>query len=86
MTANDDHLKQDLEKVKRACQALGEHFDSVQIFTTLHGQDAESTEHIEFGIGNNYAIFGQVQMWFTQCQEAFKCELAEDEDENENLV
>jgi hypothetical protein len=74
MPDSDKQQEQDMERVKRAVCALGEYFDSVQIFTTRHAEDGLSTGHIEYGIGNNFAITGQIEMWRQQCIAAFRTE------------
>lgn len=54
----------DLEIVKRHCQQLGEHFDSVQIFVTRHmPAELSGTRNINYGSGNWFTRYGQVQMW-----------------------
>lgn len=60
----------DLDKVKRACEQLIEHFDTVQVFVTRHeaGQ-AGGTINVQFGLGNWYARSGQVHSWLVKNNE-----------------
>jgi hypothetical protein len=42
---------------------LAEHFDSVQVFVTVHNGGKEATRALESGSGNFYARLGQVREW-----------------------
>lgn len=61
--------KQDLERVEKAAAALGEHFDTVQIFCTRQESGAGGTVNVAFGQGNWFARFGHVQAWLETEQE-----------------
>lgn len=53
--------------VKRACQELGEHFDSVQIFVSRHEQGIEDgTLDASWGAGNFFSRYGQIKFWLLQ--------------------
>lgn len=55
---------QDMDIIKKACQELGEHFDSVQIFVTRHeAGECNGTICINYGSGNSMARYGQVKDW-----------------------
>ena len=54
---------EDQRRVQAALDALGEHFDSVMIFVTLHTSTEDGTEAYAKGIGNWYARYGQVVEW-----------------------
>lgn len=50
--------------MRRACDALMEHFDTVQIFVTRHEQAAlDGTVNVAYGAGNWFARRGQVGHW-----------------------
>ena len=45
---------------------LSEGYDTVQIFLTRHvdiNKNIEDTESLHFGVGNKFAIYGQVRNW-----------------------
>jgi hypothetical protein len=47
--------------VEQALNALGEHFDTVTIFTTRH--EGGETHVLEEGVGNWFARYGQIKVW-----------------------
>lgn len=54
----------DMKLVKKFCDDLGEHFDTVRIFVTRHEPEMEDgTITIDRGVGNWYAQYGQVKEW-----------------------
>lgn len=54
----------DLERLKKAAEALGEHYDTVQIFVTRAHEDGDDgTMHATWGVGNYFARYGQIQLW-----------------------
>jgi hypothetical protein len=70
MSADDTLAKQrseDAERVQRAVESLGEHFDTVHIFTTRHMPvEAEHAGKIittNKGCGNWLARYGQLREW-----------------------
>lgn len=54
-----------VERLKNACAVLSEHFDSVQIFATLH-KGNEGTWQATVGAGNYFARRDQVRYWLKQ--------------------
>lgn len=68
------------ERIQKAADDLGEHFDSVQIFATLHG---EGTQSFNYGLGNWYARYGQVCEWKTRQDEISRLEAGEQRKEEE---
>lgn len=66
--------EQQIAILKKAVHDLGEHFDSVQIFVTIH-QPAEvgGTMHAAAGVGNWYARFGQIREWLIRTEEDTRC-------------
>jgi hypothetical protein len=63
----------DMELVKKACQTLMEHFDSVQIFVTRHEPyESEGTVNISYGDGNWFTRYGQVKEWTIKTEERTK--------------
>ncbi len=60
----------DLEKVQAVIDQLGEHFDSVQIFTTRHDEGGEGgTVNVALGSGNFYSRYGQCREWIVKQEE-----------------
>lgn len=56
--------EKDIELVKEHLQKLGEHFDSVHIFTSRHEPAIEEgTITLQMGIGNWFARYGQITEW-----------------------
>lgn len=54
----------DLELLRKAVDTLGEHFDTVQIFTTRHDPAGENgTVSVNKGCGNWFARYGQIKLW-----------------------
>ena len=51
----------DFEMVKAAVDKLGEHFDTVHIFTTRHEPTDGGTFNITYGVGNWFARYGQAR-------------------------
>jgi|APGre2960657505_1045072.scaffolds.fasta_scaffold00531_16 hypothetical protein len=63
--------KKEYDLVKKACQELGEHFDSVQIFVSRHEQGIEEgTLDASWGVGNFFSRFGQIKFWLLKQEEA----------------
>jgi hypothetical protein len=59
--------EQDYSRVKEAAQLLAEHFDSVQIFVSRHEQTTHGgTININYGTGNWFARYGQINNWLTR--------------------
>ena len=77
MNQNDKDKEYDL--VKKACQELGEHFDSVQIFVSRHEQGIEDgTLDASWGVGNFFSRYGQIKFWLLK-QESARGEDADEE-------
>lgn len=54
----------DLALVQKHIDALGEHFDSVQIFVTRHAEgELGGTVSINLGSGNYFSRYGHVHAW-----------------------
>ena len=61
----------EIQRVQDAVTALSEHFDTVQIFVTIHrttpeGDLKEGTTSINRGYGNWYARHGQINEWMVR--------------------
>jgi len=57
--------------VKKACQELGEHFETVQIFVSRHEQGIEDgTLDASWGVGNFFARYGQIRFWLKQQEDS----------------
>lgn len=68
--SEDQQADADFEMVKKAAEALGEHFDGVQIFATRYEPDGTVT--VNYGQGNYYARYGHVKGWCTREDETFR--------------
>jgi hypothetical protein len=51
------------QMVDESAAKLAEHFDSVQVFVTIHDGGKERTHSYETGRGNFYSRYGQVSEW-----------------------
>lgn len=74
----------DMERVKRACADLGEHFDCCQIFVQRfqHGPDDDpeaGTVNINWGSGNYFARSGQIREWIIKQNERAKEDVRKEE-------
>ncbi len=68
----------DLARVEAALAVLGEHFDTVQIFTTRYEGSETGTTACQMGVGNWFARQGQIQTWLTKNDEDAREELRKD--------
>jgi len=67
---SEESKDRDLELARKAVAALGEHFDSVQLFCTRHEPATENgTTSVNTGIGNWFARYGQVKLWVANQEE-----------------
>jgi uncharacterized Zn finger protein len=63
----------DLAIVDKAIQLLGEHFDSVQVFTSRYEPTLEDgTVSVRKGNGDWYSRFGQVKEWVIKEEERMR--------------
>lgn len=77
---SDTGKNEDMERVEAACRALGEHFDSVQIFVTRHEPfQRDGTVNINVGEGNWFTRYGQVSDWMIRQNERTRDYIREDE-------
>ena len=54
------------KQIMKYVRELSEGYDTVQIFLTRHvdvNKNIEDTESLHFGVGNKFAIYGQVRNW-----------------------
>lgn len=57
--------------VKKACQELGEHFETVQIFVSRHEQGIEDgTLDASWGVGNFFTRYGQIKLWIKKQEDS----------------
>ena len=75
MSEND----QDFERLQAAAAALGEYFDTVQIFVTRH-ENSEGTTNMNWGSGNWFARYGQVEEWVSKTRERSLVQVRQEED------
>lgn len=79
MTDPDD-CPADMVRVRKACEALIEHFDSVQIFATRHEPgEKDGTVTIRYGLGNWYTRYGHVKEWVIKEEETTRESVRRDE-------
>lgn len=65
-----EQRKSDMEFVERHVEALGERFDSVQIFVTRHeAGEHNGTININLGAGNYFTRWGHVDDWCVRQRE-----------------
>jgi hypothetical protein len=54
------------KQIMKCVKELSEGYDTVQIFLTRHvdiNKNIEDTESLYFGLGNKFAIYGQIKNW-----------------------
>lgn len=61
-----------MARLREACECLGEHFDTVQIFATRYETHDIGTVNVNFGTGNWFARLGQISTWLTKEAESSK--------------
>jgi hypothetical protein len=72
---------EDLQRIEKHCEDLGEHFDTVQIFCTRLADDGEKgTVNIHFGRGNWFARYGFVAYWMKKQDELAAVDVRRDEE------
>lgn len=69
----------DRERIEKAVEALGEHFDAVQIFAVR--TDTDGTLTYSKGCGNWFARYGQIRTWLVKQDEYTKKEVQKEEDD-----
>lgn len=69
---------EDIDRLNKAIEDLGEFFDTVQIFTTRHEPTKGGTITFNRGSGNWFARRGQIQEWMTKCDEEARIEVRPD--------
>ncbi len=55
-----------LDKLKKCCEELYPHFDSVKIFATKHENNEVGTTNMNYGVGNFFASYGQIKLWIKE--------------------
>jgi hypothetical protein len=63
---NSKSQERSYKQITKCVKDLSEGYDTVQIFLTRHvdiNKNIEDTESLYFGIGNKFAIYGQVKNW-----------------------
>lgn len=58
-----DTKSQDIERIRKALDILGEHFDAVHIFASRHEETEGGTVSCNKGMGNFFARYGQISVW-----------------------
>jgi hypothetical protein len=53
----------DIQRIQKALDELGEHFDAVHIFASRHESSEGKTYEWQKGVGNFNTRFGQVALW-----------------------
>lgn len=68
--SEESQRTEDLDRVKRHCEQLAEHYDTVQIFVTSHmPTELNGTKTVSYGLGNWYARHGQAALWVEEHRE-----------------
>lgn len=73
---------ENLAVVKRHVAMLMEHFDSVQVFATKSNDEDETTFSVNYGSGNWYARYGQVQEWMVQQASRADAQIRKEDDDD----
>ena len=63
---NNKSRQRSYKQIAKIVGELAEGYDTVQIFLTKHtdkGSNSEDTESIYYGVGNKFAIYGQIRTW-----------------------
>lgn len=77
-----DELEQLHAELKRTADRLGEHFDSVAIFTTKMSEDGEANViFLSAHAGNFYATKGLVEEWIEAQRERIRAKVRSEEKE-----
>ena len=75
----DPEAEEDVEIVKKACTALGEHFDTVHVFATRHDPATlDGTVTVAYGAGSWFARYGQIQEWMIKQDEQARLKVRQD--------
>jgi hypothetical protein len=76
-----DSREKDMAMLQKHCEQLGEHFDSVQIFVTrLESGELNGTVNINYGAGNWFTRYGQVNHWLVKSSEQARIDVRKDEE------
>lgn len=70
---------EDIKRLRKVCNELGDFFDTVQIFVTRHESSEGGTVNAKFGVGNYFARYGQVRQWLMKEDEGTKMEMHPDD-------
>ena len=63
---NNKSQERSHKQIMKCVKELSEGYDTVQIFLTRHldvNKNIEDTESLHFGLGNKFAIYGQIRNW-----------------------
>lgn len=63
---NNKSQERSHKQIMKCVKELSEGYDTVQIFLTRHvdvSRNIEDTESLHFGLGNKFAIYGQIRNW-----------------------
>lgn len=66
---NDEVRAQLMAIIEKHVNALGEHFENVQIFANNLEHGGKHTTHFQMGSGNWYARYGHAKAWVIQQEE-----------------
>lgn len=74
--------------VTKAVDSLGEHFDTIHIFATVHDPSSDGgTVNVSAGVGNWLTRYGQVKDFVIRTEQHAKCDVMIErsgEDDNED--
>lgn len=77
----EEPVNPDFKRVQDAADALGEHFDSVQIFCSRHEGGDVGTISVNYGKGNWFARRGHCREWILKETERSKQEVRQEDDD-----
>lgn len=76
--------QEDDDRINRAMNDLGEHFDTVQIFCTRHEPAIQGgTVSANAGTGHWFARFGQIQLWVEEQKAIARARALNEENDNQ---
>jgi hypothetical protein len=66
---------EDIQRIDKCLQELGEYFDSVHVFATRHEPEVEDgTVSCNKGVGNWFCRYGQIREWVIKREEQQRVE------------
>lgn len=77
-----EELHPDVQRLKKACEDLSEHFDTIQIFATRVADEVDEekggTVNCNWGSGNWFARYGHIRYWMIKQDEQARNEVRDE--------